>query len=160
MSATQAPVSPATPALRVERRFRASPERVFRSWTTSEELNRWSDPGPGESTAEVDFRVGGRYWIAMKRADGVTLRVTGVYREIDPPRRLVYTWRWESTEGFPETVVTVEFNARADGGTDLVLVHEGLPSSEAGARHEHGWVGSLGKLAGLLEEDGRSAPGA
>jgi uncharacterized protein YndB with AHSA1/START domain len=154
MSTIQTPASPVVPALRVERRFRASPERVFRAWTTPEELDRWSDPDPGASTSDVDLRVGGRYTIAMARENGVTHRVTGVYREIDPPHRLVYTWRWETIPGFPETVVTVTFAARGDGSTDLVLVHERLPSGEAGARHQHGWTESLGKLAALVSRGG------
>lgn len=142
-----------TPALRVERHFRAAPQRVFRAWTTAEELRLWSDPEPKQSDVEVDLRVGGRYRIVMSRPDGVTFSVTGVYREIDPPRRLVYTWQWENMPGFPETTVTVEFRARADGGTDLVLLHEGLPGDESYARHQHGWTESIAKLAALSESD-------
>ena len=137
--------------LRVERHFRAPPERVFRAWTTAAELSRWSDPDPQNAQAEVDLRVGGRYQIAMTRAGGTVHRVTGVYREIDPPHRLVYTWRWESNPGFPETTVTVEFRGAADGGTDLLLVHAGLPDTESGRRHAHGWTMSLEKLASVSE---------
>ncbi len=152
-SPAAAAVEPLRPdALRVERHFRAPPERVFRAWTAAEELRRWSDPDPRDAEAEVDLRVGGRYRIAMARADGTVHRVTGVYREIDPPRRLVYTWRWESMPGSPETVVTVDFRARPDGGTDLVLVHEGLPSDDARARHAHGWGASIDKLAAVVGE--------
>src|SRR6267378_2175327 len=121
--AASAPRAP----LRVERSFRAPPTRVFRAWTDPVQLACWADPEPGDAVPEVDLRIGGRYEIAMRRPDGVVHRVVGTYREIDPPRRLVYTWRWATIPAFPETVVTVEFRARADGGTDLVLVHEGLP---------------------------------
>jgi uncharacterized protein YndB with AHSA1/START domain len=139
-----------TPPLRVERRFRAAPERVFEAWTTAAELNRWSDPDSTSAVAEVDLRVGGRYAIAMARPNGSVHRVSGVYREIDAPRRLVYTWRWETIPGFPDTVVTVEFRARGDGGTDLVLVHEGLPDDDSGKRHAHGWAESLTKLSAVV----------
>lgn len=137
-------------AVRVERRFHAPPERVFHAWTTAEELNRWSDPDPTLASVEVDLRVGGRYTIAMARPDGTVHRVSGVYREIDTPRRLVYTWRWETIADFPETVVTVEFHRRDDGGTDLVLIHDGLPDNESGRRHTHGWTESLNKLSTLV----------
>jgi len=153
-----ASVTPATVAqperepLRVEHAFRAQPERVFQAWTSAEELRRWADPDPRDAEVEVDLRVGGRYRMAMARADGTVHRVTGVYREVDPPRRLVYTWRWESMPGFPETLVTVEFRPRADGGTDLVLVHDGLPTDEAHRRHAHGWVASVEKLAAVVGE--------
>jgi uncharacterized protein YndB with AHSA1/START domain len=133
--------------LRVERRFAAPPERLFAAWSTAEGLNRWSAPGEARPTAEVDLRVGGRYRIVMEAPDGARHVVGGVYREIDPPRRLVYTWQWESIPGFPETRVTVEFSARADGGTDLVLVHEGLPDEGSRERHAHGWDGCFAKLA-------------
>ena len=76
--------------------------------------------------------------------------MSGVYREIDPPRKLIYTWQWESIPGFPETLVTVEFRPRANGGTDVVLTHEGLPDENARTRHEHGWVLSLDKLSNLV----------
>ena len=140
-----------TPALRVERHFRAAPQRIFHAWTTAEELSLWSDPDPTKSEVEVDLRVGGRYRIAMSRPNGVKFSVTGVYREIDPPRRLVYTWQWENMPGFPETTVTVEFRARADGGTDLVLLHEGLPGEDSFARHQHGWTESIVKLDALTK---------
>jgi glutathione S-transferase len=103
------------------------------------------------ATTTIDLRVGGRYELAMARPDGVVQRVHGVYREIDPPRRLVYSWQWATIVDFPETIVTVEFRPRADGGTDLVLVHDRLPDDAAGQRHTHGWTECLGKLAALVD---------
>jgi len=147
MATIQATTGPLT--LRVERRFAASPERVFQAWTTADALNRWSAPGEMTARATVDLRVGGQYRISMAAPDGKVNDVTGVYREIDPPKRLVYSWQWETMPGFPETVVTVEFRGRADGGTDLILLHEGLPDENSRERHAHGWGGSLDKLAAL-----------
>lgn len=145
----------AAPPLRVERRFQTAPERLFHAWTTAEALNQWASPDAAPAATEVDLRVGRRYRISMTAPDGTVRHVSGVYREIDPPRRLVYTWRWEQIPNFPETVVTVEFRARADGGTDLVLLHEGLPEGELARRHESGWNGSLAKLGALV---GKPAP--
>jgi uncharacterized protein YndB with AHSA1/START domain len=133
-----------------ERQFAASPERIFHAWTSAEELNLWSAPGPTVARADVDLRVGGRFSIAMEASDGVAHLVRGTYREIDPPRKLVYTWQWESIPGFPETLVTVEFRPRPNGGTDLVLTHEDLPDEDARERHEHGWVLSLGGLSEVV----------
>lgn len=148
--ATQRTAAPATHTLRVERRFQAPPERVFQAWTTAEELSRWSAPDPAPAEVQVELRVGGRYRMAMAAPNGVVHRVAGVYREIDAPRRLVYTWRWETIPDFPDTVVTVEFRQRADGGTDVLLVHEGLPDTPSGRRHESGWAASLEKLRALV----------
>jgi uncharacterized protein YndB with AHSA1/START domain len=143
--------SPGTHLLRVERRFAAPPDRVFAAWTSAEELSAWCAPPPATPDAEADVRVGGRWRIVMSAPDGSQHRVGGTYREIDPPRRLVFTWQWENIPDFPETIVTVEFTARADGGTDLLLVHEGLPSDESGQQHREGWDGCLDKLKGVVD---------
>jgi len=139
--------------LEIERTFDAPAEEVFEAWTSGEVLRRWfhGDPEWETPTAEVDLRVGGRYRIDMRAPDGTLHRVTGTYREVDPPNRLVYTWQWETTPGATETLVTVEFHDRA-GRTEVVLTHERLPDAEARARHEHGWNGCFEKLATLFAE--------
>jgi uncharacterized protein YndB with AHSA1/START domain len=99
--------------------------------------------------AEVDLRVGGRFRIHMREPDGKEHRVGGAYRVIDPPRKLTYTWQWEtesSTNDPVETLVTIEFLPRGKG-TELVLTHEGFASEEARRSHEHGWAGIMEKLA-------------
>ena len=142
--------SPVT--VRLQRTFQAPREKVFQAWTRPEDLKRWSAPGDLTTPiAEVDLRVGGRYRIDMRAPDGTLHRVTGTYREVDPPNRLVYTWLWETTPGATETLVTVEFHDRA-GRTEVVLTHERLPDAEARARHEHGWNGCFEKLATLFAE--------
>ena len=120
------------------------------TWTTPEEIKRWK--GPGERTTpvvEVDLRVGGAYRIHMRTPDGSEVRLVGVYREVDPPKKLVYTWSWETSPEMGETLVTVEFLERGRA-TDVVLKHELFPTDEARGKHEHGWTASLDKLAKIL----------
>jgi uncharacterized protein YndB with AHSA1/START domain len=139
-----------TAALSLRRTFQASRERVFRAWTTPEEIKRWK--GPGDRTTpvvEVDLRVGGAYRVHMRSPDGSEVRLVGVYREVDPPKKLVYTWVWETSPEMGETLVTVEFLERGRA-TEVVLKHELFPADEARDRHEHGWSGSLDKLARIL----------
>jgi len=93
---------------------------------------------------EVDMRIGGRYHMVMKSPDGEEHDVSGVYREVIPQRKLVYTWAWKSTPE-RESLVTVELRA-AGGGTDLTLTHEQFYDEEARDCHEHGWTGCLGRL--------------
>ena len=70
----------------------------------------------------------------------------GTYREIDEPRRLVYTWDWREEEfRVGETVVTIDFN-EVDEGTEVVLVHEGFPAAEARDGHDEGWGSCLDQL--------------
>ena len=69
---------------------------------------------------------------------------------VDPPRKLVYTCRWESEPEAPETLVTVEFLDRGNA-TELVLTQELFTSEEAKQKHETGWTGCFEKLARLVQ---------
>jgi len=146
----QSAVTPVT--LRLHRTFAAPRERVFRAWTVPEEMKQWKAPGDMTTPlAEVDLRPGGKYRIHMRAADGaVTHRLAGVYRVVEPPKKLVYTWRWEDEPGSGETLVTVEFLERG-AGTELVLTHELFPNDEASRKHEAGWTACFDKLARVVE---------
>jgi uncharacterized protein YndB with AHSA1/START domain len=142
--------TPQTATLRLEREFDAKPEEVFDAWTSPEVLRRWWGPAPSwDSTrCDVDLRVGGGYVMRVRDPEsGTELEVAGEYREIDPPRRLVYTWCW--AEGGPNpglvTVVTVDFVALGER-TRVVLEHAGLGSDQSGTRHTAGWNGAFDNL--------------
>jgi uncharacterized protein YndB with AHSA1/START domain len=139
-----------TASLSLRRTFQASRERVFRAWTTPEEIARWK--GPGDRTTpvvEVDLRVGGAYRVHMRSPDGGEMRLVGVYREVDPPKKLVYTWSWETNPEMGETLVTVEFIERGRA-TEVVLKHDLFPADEVRDQHAQGWHGSLDKLEKIL----------
>jgi uncharacterized protein YndB with AHSA1/START domain len=106
--------------------------------------------------AEVDVRVGGRYRIHMQAPDGTLHRVTGIYREVDPPRRLVYTWAWEEKPAEGETLVTVECHDRG-GRTEVVLIHERFPNEAVRDQHESGWTGCLVKLATVVSDGDKAS---
>jgi uncharacterized protein YndB with AHSA1/START domain len=82
-------------AVVVRRAVAAGRERVFNSWTDPDQLRRWWGPsGFTCPEAVVDLRPGGSYRLVMQPPGGGPLMsVTGTYREVDPPTRLVYTWR-------------------------------------------------------------------
>ena len=142
-------------SLRLQRPFLAPRETVFRAWTEPEALRRWFRVAEGYSTpiAEVDLRVGGRYRLGMRPPDGSpVLIVGGIYREISPPEKLVFTWRWETAEaGEPETIVTVEF-VEHGGNTEVVLRHEGFTNEAQREQHAQGWQGCLEGLAQALHQ--------
>jgi uncharacterized protein YndB with AHSA1/START domain len=141
--------------LEVRRTIRAPQQRVFDAWTKADELKRWHAPGPlTVSLAEIDLRVGGSYRIHMRAPDGKEHRVTGVYREVDPPRRVVYTWTWEDTSDVQNSVVTLEFIARGDS-TEVILRHEGFDSTKQRDSHESGWTSILDKLASHFDGGAR-----
>jgi uncharacterized protein YndB with AHSA1/START domain len=139
-------------AVHLTRRIAATPAEVFRAWTDPEILMTWwGPPGCVVPRAEVDLRPGGRYRLDMRVPNMNPVELSGVYVAIEPPRRLVYTWTWRGTgenDGI-ESLVTVEFRD-AGGATDVVVLHERLPSERSRQRHEHGWGGSVDRLVALM----------
>jgi uncharacterized protein YndB with AHSA1/START domain len=138
-----------TTSLHLTKLIRARRERVFEAWTNPELIKQWM--GPGDITvpaAQVELKVGGRYRMEMDNA-GKQLAVYGEYVEIVPNRKLVFTWGWEGPNRC-ETLVTVRFEDK-DGGTEVTLLHERFANADDMGRHEHGWTGSLAKLATVVE---------
>jgi uncharacterized protein YndB with AHSA1/START domain len=137
--------------IRVSRLINADPATVFRAWTEADQLKQWSCPESATvADAQVDLSVGGRYRIRMHGAQGNVHTAVGTYREITPPRRLVYTWDWEEEDSrIGETLVTVEFTDLGET-TDVVLTHELFPTTEAKASHEQGWTSCLNRLEQLF----------
>ncbi|HYT16218.1 MAG TPA: SRPBCC domain-containing protein [Burkholderiales bacterium] len=134
------------PSLSIVRKLDAAPGEVWRAITEPEMLKRWMAPSDDFKipVAEAELRVGGRYHIIMNAPDGQVHDVSGVYREIVPNKKLVYTWAWKSTPE-RESVVTIELRA-AGGGTELTLKHEQFADAEARDRHQQGWMGCLARL--------------
>ena len=135
--------------LRVERVIAATPERLFALWTEPEELAKWWGPeGFTIPKYAMDVRPGGRWRTTMHRPDGTENVVSGIYRVIEPPRRLVFTWGWDDDAGMRghETEVTVTFEP-APGGTRMMLVQQTFVDADSRDRHEHGWGSSFVCLA-------------
>lgn len=137
----------------VRRTIRADPERVFDAWTRPEHLKKWWGPKSVECIdAQVDLRVGGTYRIANQFPDGKVLWINGEFEAIDRPHRLVYTWRIGSEEGAAERV-TVTFQAQGQA-TEVMVVHECIPTVAKRDTHERGWLGCLDGLVEYLETRG------
>ncbi len=137
--------------LRLTRVFAAPREKVFRAWTSAEALKQWwGPPDHGTASAEVDLRAGGRYRLGMRKLpDGAIFYLSGAYREVKAPEKLIYTWRWEAEPEYGETLVTVEFRDRGTS-TEVVLTHELFPTEAMREQHGQGWSGCLDRLADLL----------
>jgi uncharacterized protein YndB with AHSA1/START domain len=134
-----------TAVLIVRRSIRASPERIFDAWTQPKHLKQWWGPESVECIdAEVDLRVGGRYRIANRFPDGKILWISGEFEAVERPHRLVYTWRVGAAETAAERV-TVTFDALVEE-TEVIVVHERIPSEAMRDMHEQGWVGCLDGL--------------
>jgi uncharacterized protein YndB with AHSA1/START domain len=134
----------------VEVRIAASPETVFDFFTDPDKMIQWM----GRS-AELEPRPGGVLRCDINGRDVAS----GEYVELDPPRRLVFTWGWEG-EGSVTAAgsSTVEVVLEPDGdGTQLRLAHRGLPTAESAERHGHGWRHYTERLAAAAAGNG---PGA
>lgn len=134
----------------VVRRTVNGPARlVFEAWTQPELFRRWWVPksfGLTLLSCEMDVRVGGQYRLVFRHEDS-TMAFFGTYREVVPPKRLV--WTNEEAEG--ETVTTVTFDEQ-DGKTS-VIVHDLYPSKDAlDAAMASGSTGGLPEQLDALDE--------
>ena len=136
------------PSLTLKRRIKAPPAKVYAAWIDPQTIARWFGPaGVVSVDAETDVRVGGRYQITA-RVPNDEHQVMGVYREIVPNEKLVFTWAWKSTPE-RESLVTVLIKPDGDG-TLLTVVHEQFFDDDARDRHQYGWTGALDKLEKLF----------
>jgi uncharacterized protein YndB with AHSA1/START domain len=133
------------PSLTVKRRLKAPPAKVFAAFTDPEKVKGWMGPGEMKAVrAESDPRVGGRYRWVMQAPNGEEHDVGGVYREVVPNQKLVFTWAWKSTPE-RESIVTVLLKPDGDG-TLLTLTHEQFFDEAARDSHQGGWNGALDKM--------------
>jgi uncharacterized protein YndB with AHSA1/START domain len=138
-----------TVTLVVRRVIPATPERLFDAWTEPDHLTRWWGPsGVTCPLADIDLRVGGSYRIANRFASGETVYITGEFQAIERPRKLVFTWRMESSEG-PSEIVTVLFEA-SNAGTEVSVIHERIADQSTLGGHEVGWHGCLDGLVAYM----------
>ena len=112
---------------------------------------QWWGPDAGPTLrAEADVRPGGRFSIVFRLLNGDEHNPTGVFKEVIPDTKLVFTWEWP---GMPERESLVTFLLQQiEGGTRLTLIHEHLPDEDARKSHEDGWCGLLDKLPVFLGE--------
>jgi uncharacterized protein YndB with AHSA1/START domain len=140
----------ARPSLTLTRRLGAAPEKVYAAWADPQKLVQWFGPAAveeGSVKADIDLRVGGRYRISFS-ANGNYNEVGGVYREVVPNQRLVFSWAWHST---PERESLVTISIKPEGsGSLLIFNHAQFVDTKARDNHERGWTEFLGKLESYL----------
>jgi len=145
----------ARPTLQMQRFFDAPRPLVWKAWTSPEVMVLWMGPVEWPAVAATqDLRVGGEWRACLRSPDtGQDLWQGGVYREIVPNERLVFTFKWdESHEDGPPagTLVTVQLSDAPDGGTLMDFTHEGLKSEQSLTGHKHGWTSTFERLEAFL----------
>ena len=140
--------------LTIARTFKAPRELVFQAWTDPAHLVFWWGAQGSWTTpiAEIDLRTGGSYRLGMQDPEQDHPHVVGgIYREVSPPVRLVFTWAWEKRAGDgedwtpAETLVTLDF-AESEGATEVTLTQERFPDEHMRDAHNSGWSGCLDRL--------------
>jgi uncharacterized protein YndB with AHSA1/START domain len=112
-------------------------------------MMRWFAPSQCVTErAESDPRVGGRFRVVMRENNGEVHDVSGVYREVVPDEKLVFTWAWRTTPE-RESLVTILIKPDGDGAL-LTLIHEQFFDEKARDDHQSGWTGTLDKLERAL----------
>jgi uncharacterized protein YndB with AHSA1/START domain len=141
----------------VRHRFAVAPEKVFAAFSEARLIGRWLSPSPEIKLTllQFDFRAGGTYRFAYHLPDGKTVIVGGVYRSIEPPSAIVFSWIIEPPDEHAgiESEVTVTITPDG-GGTELLIRHEKLTRADAVLRHAEGWRGAVDQLAQLLDVQG------
>ena len=137
--------------LKISRFIPGPADEVFDVWFDPE-----SPGGPWHGAKKVimNLAVDGMFYFGIERAalekKGIAMHGGGLFGHfgrftaIDRPRAVEHTWMSEHTHGI-ETAVSVMFEPR-DGGTQMTIVHRGVPDDESGRRHEGGWTSLLARL--------------
>jgi uncharacterized protein YndB with AHSA1/START domain len=139
--------------LEMNRVLPAPPDAVFAAFSDAKLLAKWWGPeGFTAPSLEFDPRVGENYRIEMQPPEGESFSLTGEFREVDPPRRLAFTFIWDPPNPDDvETLVALAFRDR-DGSTEVALTQGPFKTEERVALHRDGWTDTLDKLERVLAD--------
>jgi uncharacterized protein YndB with AHSA1/START domain len=139
------------PELTIVRLLAAPPQRVFDAWTSRELFLQWLGPKDFVAThCEIDVRPGGAYRACIRSPEGNDYWMRGVYREVTPPRRLVFTFAWEEEgERGLDNIITVTL-AEQGGKTRLEFHQAPFQSVSERDSHNEGWSESFDRLDALV----------
>jgi len=139
-------------SVEIKRFIKAPRDRVYAAWTDPAQLRQWFGPENVQTHDLIaDARMGGTFRWDLTNSEGEKMTCRGEYRELQPGKKIVFTWQWEDDEDWENhiSIVTVELDD-ADGGTELRLIHEHLPNEESRDGHTRGWNSALDKFEKLV----------
>jgi len=150
-------MTPAETRVEISRVLAVPRERIFAAFASAERVARWLTPSPEISlkVLSYDFRERGTYRFEYHVPDGQVMRVHGMFIELVPPARIVFSWIIEPPDEHAGVDSTVRVSiAAAPGGASLTIEHERLDRPGAAERHAAGWAGAFDQLAS--QEENRS----
>jgi uncharacterized protein YndB with AHSA1/START domain len=136
----------------ITRLFDAPRALVFKCWTDPQRAALWWGPqGCTVESCKMDVRVGGGYRIAMRAPEGTLHIKRGIYQEVVPPERLVFTFGWEDEAGNIKHDMLVTLTLKEEGAkTRFTLHHVNFESRTARDLHEGGWTSTMDRFAAYL----------
>jgi uncharacterized protein YndB with AHSA1/START domain len=139
-------------SLEIKRFIEASRDRIYAAWTDPAQLKKWFGPENVKTRGLIaDARVGGQFRWDLTDQEGKEITISGEYLELEPGKKIVFTWRLEEDEVWKDhnSMVTVDFFDR-EGGTEIRLTHEKLPNETSRDDHTQGWNSVLDKVEKFL----------
>ncbi len=142
--------------LEMTRELPVVPEKVFAAFSNFEAMSAWFGPhGCKVNDGELNFVEGGSYRMQIPSEKGGNNAVGGIYKEIDPPSRIVFSWKWEPREEISsdEMEITIEFREIEGGKTELSLRQILVPEQDVAEHHSWGWAETFERLGAFLGEE-------
>ena len=139
-------------SLQIKRFIKAPRDRVYAAWADPEKLKKWFGPENVQTRDLIaDVRVGGQFRWDCTDPEGKEVTISGEYRELQPGKKIVFTWKHEANEDWKNhsSLVTVELFDREEG-TEVHLIHENLPTEASRDDHKQGWNSVLDKVEKFL----------
>lgn len=148
----------------IVRTFNAVKEKVLHAWSDAEHFKKWW--GPKEFTCPdctIDFKVGGKWLASMMDDKGNKIWATGVYKEIVPYDKMVFTDCFADEKGnvvsseiygmkdVPMEMLVTVLLKEINGKTEMTIIHKGLPEGELSKGANIGWNTSIDKMEESLK---------
>jgi uncharacterized protein YndB with AHSA1/START domain len=132
----------------------AAPETVFKAFTDPNDMLRWGGPKSHPMVdTEGDVRPGGRWNATLRSPEGEELKQSGVWREIDAPRHLAYTFGWDGEmNGTPrrETLINIDLEPQPGGKTKMTFKQGPFDTATNRDGHREGWNSAFDRLNDYL----------
>ena len=141
-------------SVRISRDFAVPVDRLYTAWTTETDLRAWWQPmGNTLHHLTNDLKEGGSLQYEFHTKEGeLAFKIEGVYREVAPNKKLVYTWNWKvpnDTIQDSEFLLTIKFHGQGSEST-LQVQQENFVNEEAVLPHQQGWEKALEDLQSYL----------